>query len=317
MNLIKLKKVFAYLLLACLAWVVAKTFVRPGIADYKATLATSAPAQSNDLKITWFGVATVLIDDGEHRLLIDPFFSRSDAFNTLLNLPIKPREGLATQWLKKAGVDSVDAALVSHSHYDHILDIGQLGNAAIYGSETTLNIALGHGVEPSNIRVINPNQRYNIGPYIVTFIETPHAGATGGRPLGELTTPLAIPARPWNYKLGATYSLHIEHPKASLLHVGSAGITPESLQGLTADTVLLGLALRPELNYYLQETAYAVGAKNVVPIHWDDFFRPLNASLRPLPFGANLDDFFENMRDHHPQLNVISAPIGQPIIAAP
>lgn len=306
------KKVVFYIALAGIAWLAAQLFVRPGMDSYRATLAQ--PAEENvPLKVTWFGVATVLIDDGNHRLLIDPFFTRSSAFITLLNLPVEPKPRLAKAWLEKAGVSSVDAVLVSHSHYDHILDIGELGDTAVYGSETSKNISLGHGVATDLITTIQTDTPYSIGPYTVTFIATPHAGATGGRPQGELTEPLATPSRPWNYKLGGTYSIHIAHPKGNLLHVGSAGITPGALKKFEASTVLLGSALRPPLKDYLDATVYAVGATTIIPIHWDDFFQPLSTTPRPLAFGAKLDELYNELAHNHPQLKVISAPIGQPI----
>ena len=41
---------------------------------------------------------------------------------------------------------------------------------------------------------------------------------------------------------------------------------------------------------YWAETVEAVGARVVVLIHWDDFFRPLDRPLRALPYmGDDLD----------------------------
>jgi L-ascorbate metabolism protein UlaG (beta-lactamase superfamily) len=38
----------------------------------------------------------------------------------------------------------------------------------------------------------------------------------------------------------------------------------------------------------------AVGARRVVPVHWDDFFRPLSKPLRALPYIA--DDLDASLR---------------------
>ena len=37
---------------------------------------------------------------------------------------------------------------------------------------------------------------------------------------------------------------------------------------------------------YWTETVRAVGARRVVLIHWDDFFRPLSKPLRALPYAG-------------------------------
>ena len=85
----------------------------------------------------------------------------------------------------------------------------------------------------------------------------------------------------------------------SLLIVGSAGFVPGALRGKQADVVYLGvgqLGPQPEtyLRDYWDETVRTVGARRVVLIHWDDFFRPLHRPLRALPYAA--DDLGATMR---------------------
>jgi L-ascorbate metabolism protein UlaG (beta-lactamase superfamily) len=80
-----------------------------------------------------------------------------------------------------------------------------------------------------------------------------------------------------------------------LLIQGSAGFIKDSLAGQRADVVYLGvgqLGLQAEqyLVDYWTETVRTVGARRVVLIHWDDFFRPLSEPLRALPYaGDDLD----------------------------
>ena len=53
----------------------------------------------------------------------------------------------------------------------------------------------------------------------------------------------------------------------------------------------LGIQPRQYLVDYWTETVRAVGARTVVGIHWDDFFRPLSKPLRALPYaGDDLDN---------------------------
>ncbi len=45
---------------------------------------------------------------------------------------------------------------------------------------------------------------------------------------------------------------------------------------------------------YWAETVGTVGARRVVLVHWDDFFRPLDRPLRALPYAG--DDLDVTMR---------------------
>jgi len=69
---------------------------------------------------------------------------------------------------------------------------------------------------------------------------------------------------------------------------GSAGIVPGALAGLKVDTVFLGvgtLGKKDEAyrSAYWQETVRASGAKRVIPIHWDNFWLPLDQPLQAMP----------------------------------
>jgi len=81
---------------------------------------------------------------------------------------------------------------------------------------------------------------------------------------------------------------------------GSAGFVPGALAGLRAETVFLGtgtLGKKPEAyrEQFWNETVKAVGARQVLPIHWDNFWRPLELPLQAMPLL--LDDFEVVMQD--------------------
>ena len=88
-----------------------------------------------------------------------------------------------------------------------------------------------------------------------------------------------------------------------LLIQGSAGYVPGSLQGHRAEVAYLGigqLGVLPEsyLRQYWEHTVRAVGARTVIGIHWDDFFRPLSQPLRALPYAVDdLDASLRLLRD--------------------
>jgi len=242
----------------------------------------------------------VLISDGTTSIFIDPFFTRPPGLlNLVTNAQIKPDEDLISDWLHRLNITHLDAVLVSHSHYDHAMDAGVVAvmtGAVLIGSESTANIGRGAGVPAEQIVPIHPGTNAQIGAFQVTFIESQHAGASGGRPTGNITSPLLPPFHYLDYKQGGTYSILVDHPLGSILHHGSAGFVPGALKNHHADVVFLGIALLPDLRTYLAETVDAVGAKHVIPVHWDDFTRPLDEPLVPLPGVVKLGAFFDGMQ---------------------
>jgi L-ascorbate metabolism protein UlaG (beta-lactamase superfamily) len=275
-------------------------FVRPGMTAYRAHLMPPLKEpHPGAIAATWFGVTGVLLDDGEHSLLIDPFFTRPEGMLSFLgNAEIAPDEKRIADVLARAGVHHVDAVLVSHSHFDHAMDAGvvaRLTGAKLVGSASTANIGRGSSLADSQIHVIEPGETLRFGHFAVRFIESRHAGATGGRPTGDITAPLVPPAHYLDYKQGGTYSIFIEHPAGNILHHGSAGFIPGALKGLHADVVFLGIALREDLPTYLREVVDAVGARRVIPVHWDDFTRGLDQPMIPFPIGIRLENFFDEI----------------------
>lgn len=286
------------LLLATLA-AAAVYHWRPGLADYAAHRYPDLPARPGALTATWLGVTAVLLRDGERALLVDPFFSRPPGLLPMvLNRPIAPDEAQIRDGLRRLGVDRLDAVLVSHSHFDHALDAGlvaRIGGAQLLGSESTLNIGRGAGLPEAQLRRVVPGETLRYGRFELRFLESRHAGATGGRPTGEIAAPLAPPARYLDYRLGGSYSILVGHPDGRVLLHGSAGYLPGALRGERADLVFLGAALIDDLDRYLHEVVDAVGARRVIPTHWDDFTRPLEPAPSPMPVVVRLDRLFAGL----------------------
>lgn len=288
---------------------VAFWYERPGLAEYHDHLIPrQTSAHPLALRATWLGVSALLLSDGRHAVMIDPFFSRPPGLlPTLFNRPIEPSETRIRAWLERLEVRSLDAVLVSHSHFDHAMDAGvvaRLTGARLVGSPSTLQVGRGAQLAESRLVEADPAIPLQFGDFQVSFVESTHAGRTGGRPRGEIAAPLVPPARYLDYRLGGTYSILVSHPQGSLLHHGSAGFVPGALDGRHADVAFLGVAMIDALEPYLRETVDAVGASRVIPMHWDDFTRPLDQPLVPIPFLVRLDDFFVDMRRLRPSLQV-------------
>jgi len=274
--------------------------------------AATATQQASALRLTWLGVSTVLISDGETQLLTDPFLTRPPLADVLLNRPLSSNATQISALLTAAGATQLDAMLVGHSHYDHLMDVGAIGlatGARLYGSQSSINVGLGQGLTAIQSQVISPEKPFTIGKFRITFLLSEHAGASGGRPLGHIGPPFPKGAGALDYKLGQAYSILIEHPHGNLLYHGSAGFTPGALANSKADAVLLGVALIDDLDTYLAEVVDAIGAQQIFAVHWDDFTRPLSEPIRPMPLVTNLPKTVAETQRLRPELQINTLPV--------
>lgn len=308
------------LLVAAGLAVAALYAVRPGLPEYAAHRYVAPPAPGA-LTATWLGVTAVLLSDGAHAIFVDPFFTRPPGVLPLLrNAPIAPDEAAIAAALQRAGVTKLDAVLVSHSHYDHAMDAGvvaRLTGARLLGSASTANIGRGAGLPETQLQVVQSGEALEAGSFRITFVESRHAGATGGAPTGDITEPLRPPAGYLDYRQGGTYSILVEHAQGRALFHGSAGFVPGALKLRRADVAFLGIAIIDDLPTYLAEVVDAVGARRVVPTHWDDFTRPLGEPLRPFPLLVDLDGFFEDTARLRPGLSLQTLELGVPVALFP
>jgi L-ascorbate metabolism protein UlaG (beta-lactamase superfamily) len=277
-----------------LAWMLGQ---HPSMAPY-ADLEWRQPAGNAPVKVTFFGVATLLFDDGETAWMTDGFFSRPSKWQVVAGR-VEPDNDAIARALQAAHVDKLAAVLPVHSHYDHAMDspeVARRTGAVLVGSESTANIGRGAKLPQGQIRVARLREPMKFGRFTITLFPGRHAptGFTGG----VIDEPFTPPARASAYKEGQTYAVLVEHEGRSVLVNGSAGFEPGALRGVHADVVMLGIGTLGSLDEdyreaYWREVVRAVGARRVIPIHWDDFTIPSGGPFVPLP--RPLDKFDESI----------------------
>lgn len=248
------------------------------------------------MSVTFLGVATLLLDDGETQVLTDGFFSRPGLLSVGLRR-IAPDPARIDACLARAGVVRLRAVVPVHSHFDHALDsaaVAERTGALLLGGESTANIGRGAGLPDDQVRTVASGDELVVGGFSLTFVASEHCPPD--RFPGEITEPLVPPAKAAAYKCGEAWSILIEHASSRRVLVqGSAGYVAGALAGRQAETAYLGIGQlgKQDESYmraYWEHTVRAVGARRVVLIHWDDFFRPLDRPLRALPYlGDDLD----------------------------
>jgi L-ascorbate metabolism protein UlaG (beta-lactamase superfamily) len=267
---------------------------RPFMSDFTNRFDVPAAEAGDPLTITWLGVATLLIDDGSSALMTDGFFSRPSLLTVGLRR-VQPSLERIIGCLERTRLNHLEAVLPVHTHYDHALDsavVARRTGARLVGGESAANIGRGHDLPEDQLVVATSGETVTLGAYDVTLIESRHSPPD--RYPGVITEPVIPPTKVAAYRCGEAWSTLVHHRPTDrrLLIQGSAGFVPGALAGRRADVVYLGvgqLGLQPEqyMVDYWTETVRAVGARRVVLIHWDDFFRPLTEPLRALPYAAD------------------------------
>src|SRR5207237_6684232 len=116
---------------------------------------------------TFLGVSTLLFTDGKNAILTDGFFTRPDKLRFLFT-KIKPDQKVISDSLARAGIKSLDAVIVVHSHYDHVMDapiVALNTGARLIGSQSTALVGAGLDFPPERTTIIAGDEMRNIGQF--------------------------------------------------------------------------------------------------------------------------------------------------------
>jgi len=275
-----------------------------------------------NVRMTWLGASGIFVTDGETGILIDPYVSRFGWIKTLFGSPLILDRALIRKWTEKLDKNYINAVIVSHSHFDHVADAPYFAieaDAPLIGTESTMNVGRGAGIPEKKLIAVKPDQTTRFGDFTVTFIESAHGLLMGRRIApGTIDKPLIPPAAANEYRVGGVFALLITHPAGTILHHGSAGFKPGMYDKTTAnvDVLLLGIASRGNTDAYLENVALKSRARLVVPVHVDNFFKPLEDGMSFLP-GVKFGEFYRKAEKYQSSFKVRTMPFCREISILP
>jgi len=219
------------------------------------------------LSFRWLGVAGIELRLGERVLLIDPFLTRPPLRYLRFGRPAPDVARISRH------IPNCDYILVSHAHYDHLMDVPVLlhqnPQAIACGSPNTCRLLEVAGVPQNQRRLIAVGERLVLPPFKVSVLHGEHVRLPPGfRFAGSLPEILRYPLRLSDYRMDECFAFFLEADGYRILY----GEAPQP-----AD-VLFAAPLR-----FSVETLKIIQPRLIVPIHWDRFFRPLDKPVRPLP----------------------------------
>lgn len=218
------------------------------------------------LTFRWLGVAGIELKAGDQVLAIDPFFTRPTL--TQMLKPLNPNPLLVINKLT-----ACNSILVTHSHYDHLLDVPEvlrLSGAVAYGSANTCQLLRILGVPAAQVKQVGVGDNLYLGAFRIEVIKGQHSAIPFGQLInGRLRSGLQAPLGVTDFRMDVCLGYWIT----------AMGVRLLVCAGEPRPTEIL-FVVAQELKKYYTHLLKSTGPGVFIPIHWDNFTRPLSKPVR-------------------------------------
>lgn len=223
------------------------------------------------MNITWYGTASIMIDDGQTKLLFDPFIRMN---KKTLNTSAK-------------GFSGADAILITHGHFDHLYSVPEITKVdqkvKVYCTKTPAETLKKNNVKEDRISVIDHGDNIKIGNFTIKPIKSKHIVfdplyILSVTPKVALHLQSGVKLAKYNRSMpmnGEIMMYEIENEGKRILLTGSFGYFPDVEYPENPDLFILangGSVLVPEVT---SKFLSHVKPKKIMVDHFDDAFPPL------------------------------------------
>lgn len=291
----------------------------------------SGSSKNGQATLKWLGTAGWELSDGNTVILIDPYISRILGPQPPGRAPYKQLPGDTRKvygWEDVPAVDNVavdarvpkaDYVLVTHAHYDHVLDVPRIAlktHATVIGTESTANVLRAYSVPEEQLITVRGGEDYEFGAFSLKVIPSIHSPLDHKRYFSSAVAPPGMKAPLTLNQMhpeGGTLAFFIRFHGHQILAFGGMNYIEREMQGLEPDIALVGAAgSRKEIYDYSGRLMRGLHfPKVVLPTHWDDFAAPYDASQQEALDA--LQSFVQEIHAASPKTRVIIPKYFEPI----
>src|SRR6476646_2170412 len=251
----------------------------------------SSATPRNGIRVTYLGTNGYQFEFKNHVLLVDPYFSRVNLLSVALGARIQPDSSRIADSMRHVA-PKVDGILVTHGHFDHLLDVPIVmskTHARLITSRTSIDLAKRAGASSGDAVAAGDVRR--IGPWKIRVVTASHDRLFGKVPFDRPPSRGGQPQRAADWICGEPLAFLIEI-SGQRVYIDSGGTPAQLPPKEHVDLAILGTAL-PDSRARLTAALERLQPHYILPSHQDNFFLPLSEGFQ---FGP-LTDFQRVQRD--------------------
>ena len=227
------------------------------------------------MKVTWFGTASIALESGGTRLLLDPFFRKNKK-------------------LPPIAMDSFcgyDAILLTHGHFDHLIDVPKVMATdtlvPVYCTKTPRKSLLKCGVPGQRIHTVDFGETFTLGDFTVKVCRGRHIDfnmdyITRVVPWCVLKFPKTLPILNLLHKYpeaNETVIYEIAAEGKRVLVMGSFGVDAMEVYSAQPDLMVFPFSGNTGIASIAAGPLRVICPKRILFDHFDDSFPPLTVRM--------------------------------------
>lgn len=232
----------------------------------------------DSIRVTYLGVSGFQFETHGHTVLVDPYFTRVGLWAGALNEHIESDPTRVAEGLKHIYPRRPDAILITHAHFDHLLDVPEImgrTHARLIAGSTAVRLVTSFGISEAACRAVKPGSVQRVGPWTIRIFSAKHDHLFGKIPFNGRSNS-SKPSKASDWVLGEPLAFVVE-AGGKRIYIDSGGIpgAPPDSGIRPVDLAILGVAL-PDSRQRFAEAVRKLKPRFIFPSHQDDMFAPFD-----------------------------------------